>query len=43
MQLTELLDTGSTTVVLDSDKSASEKSLAQSWRNFWPGKAKAKA
>jgi pilus assembly protein CpaE len=43
MQLTELLDTGTTSVVLDQDKSASEKSLAQSWRNFWPGKSKAKA
>ncbi|XZE21346.1 AAA family ATPase [Pirellulaceae bacterium SH449] len=43
MQLTELLDTGTTTVSLDQDKSAAEKSIAQSWRNFWPGKAKAKA
>lgn len=43
MQLTELLDTGTTTVVLDQDKSAADKSLAQSWRNFWPGKPKVKA
>lgn len=43
MQLTELLDAGVTTVVLDQDKTASEKSIAQSWRNFWPGKTKAKA
>ncbi len=42
MQLTELLDTGVTTVVLDQDKTASEKSIAQSWRNFWPGKRKPK-
>jgi pilus assembly protein CpaE len=43
MQLTELLDTGKTSISTETDKSASEKAAANTWLNFWPGKAKVKA
>jgi pilus assembly protein CpaE len=44
MQLTELLDTGKTSIELDNgEKAASEKSAGAAWQKFWPGKLKSKS
>lgn len=43
LQLTDLLDGGKIIVTDDAAKSSPDNSISNTWRNFWPGKNKAKA